>query len=1120
MAADDTTPPTVSSIDPVDAAMGVSLNKPIIATFSEAMDAATITNSTFNLTQGLTKVPGSVTTVNSTATFTPTNYLLAGTIYTVTITTGVMDLAGNPLASDYTWNFTTSTSSASAVVLGTAGDFVILAKTGISTTGTTGIVGDIGISPASFTYITGFGLIMDSSNEFSTSSIIDGKVYASDYAPPTPTKMTTTISDMETAYNVAAGAAPGYTELGAGTLSGLTLTAGVYKWSSGVTITTSITLTGSADDVWIFIIAGNLEVSSSVQIILAGAALPSNIFWIVAGQTTIGTTAVVQGTILDQTGIVIETGATVIGRALAQTAVTLDASSVLMPTDIVAPTVISTIPANSDTDVAVNSAVSATFNEPMAPTNITTTTFTLKHGSTSVAGTVTYSGVTAVFTPDADLIASTVYTATITTGAKDLAGNELASNYTWSFTTGVALDATPPTVSSVYPTNAATNVDLNIALSATFNEPMDPVSISITTFTLKHGSTAVSGIVTYSGVTTVFTPIGNLAASTVYIATITTGAKDLAGNALASNYTWSFTTGAAPDTTAPTVISTVPAISETGVILNSAISATFSEAMNPLKITTTTFTLKQGAMAVAGTVTYSGITAVFTPTNDLSGSSVYTATITIGAEDLAGNALASNYTWSFTTGVTPDTIAPTVISVDPTNGATSIALNSAISATFSEAMNPLKITTTTFTLKQGAMAVAGTVTYSGVIAVFTPTSALSASTVYTATITTGAKDLAGNAFASNYTCIFTTGVTPDTIAPTVISVDPTNGATSIALNKAISATFSEAMYPLSITTVSFTLKQGATAVAGTVTYSGVTAVFTPTSALSASTLYTATITTVAKDLAGNALASNYTWSFTTGAAEDEISPTVISTVPVSSATGIALNSAVSVTFSEAMNPLTITTVSFTLKHGATAVAGTVTYSGVTAVFTPTSALSASTVYTVTITTGIKDLAGNVLASSYVWTFTTGAAVDAVAPTVISTLPSSSGTDVSGNSSVSATFSEAMNPLTITAATFSLMQGTTVIAGTVTYSGVTAVFTPTVDLEEGTTYTATITIEVKDLAGNAMASEYTWTFTTTDGQDDSSSSGFPLWAIIVIIVAAVGAALFVIYSLVVKKPQKK
>jgi hypothetical protein len=223
-----------------------------------------------------------------------------------------------------------STARAVAPVdLGSAGQFTILAKTGISTTGVTSIVGDIGLSPAAASFITGFGLIMDPSTQFATSSLINGKAYASDFSAPTPAKMTAAIGDMQTAYTSAAGAAAGSTNLNGGTLTNLTLAPGVYAWGTNVMITGNLTLSGTSSDVWIFQIAGTLDVSSGIQIILSGGAQVTNVFWQVAGQTTLGTTSVFVGNILDQTAIVMNTGASLKGRALAQSAVTLDGNSVV-----------------------------------------------------------------------------------------------------------------------------------------------------------------------------------------------------------------------------------------------------------------------------------------------------------------------------------------------------------------------------------------------------------------------------------------------------------------------------------------------------------------------------------------------------------------------------------------------------------------------------------------------------------------------------------------------------------------------------------------------------------------------------------------------------------------------
>ena len=228
--------------------------------------------------------------------------------------------------------------SPSPVSLGSAGDFVILSTTGVSSTGTTRITGDIGVSPAAATYITGFGLVLDPSGTFSKTLLVTGRAYAADYTDPTPMKMTTAVGDMQTAYTDAAGRLnPNHTELYAGDVTGQTLTSGLYKWTTGVLVSAGgVTISGTSHDIWIFQIAGNLSLAKDANITLLGGASVSNIFWQVAGQAVMGTTAAMKGIILCQTAIVMNTGATLEGRALAQTAVTLDANTVTRPSAVTA----------------------------------------------------------------------------------------------------------------------------------------------------------------------------------------------------------------------------------------------------------------------------------------------------------------------------------------------------------------------------------------------------------------------------------------------------------------------------------------------------------------------------------------------------------------------------------------------------------------------------------------------------------------------------------------------------------------------------------------------------------------------------------------------------------------
>ncbi|MBB3169005.1 ice-binding family protein [Simiduia aestuariiviva] len=336
----DTTAPTVDSTDPLDGATAFALNRSVSANFSEELNPDTVNGTSFSLSDGTNAVDGIVTYSNKTATFNPDTDLLASTIYTATLSTAIADLASpaNTLAT-VVWSFTTGESAAqgpAAVNLRTAGNFVILTKTGITNVHTSAITGNIGASPIT-------AAAMD--NVFC--SEIVGTIYGSDAgytgsgaitcfagAAPDNTLVANAVLDMGTAYTDAAGrTTPDFTELHAGDISGQTLAPGLYKWGTGVLISTDVTLSGGANDVWIFQVAGDITQADGSSIVLAGGALAKNIFWQVGGGTgvAIGTTAHFAGIILAEKGITVNTGASVDGRLLSQTAVTLDQNAVTQP---------------------------------------------------------------------------------------------------------------------------------------------------------------------------------------------------------------------------------------------------------------------------------------------------------------------------------------------------------------------------------------------------------------------------------------------------------------------------------------------------------------------------------------------------------------------------------------------------------------------------------------------------------------------------------------------------------------------------------------------------------------------------------------------------------------------
>jgi hypothetical protein len=213
--------------------------------------------------------------------------------------------------------------------LGSAGNYVLMAKTGISNVTGSSIIGNLGVSPAAASYITGFSLVADSTNTFSTSSSVTGQVYAANYSPPTPSNLTTAVGSMETAYTDGAGRSnPDFNELATGSIGGLTLTPGLYTWTNTVTILDNVTISGSENDVWIFQVSGDISMAAAKSITLSGGAQAKNIFWIVAGEVVIGSSSHFEGIVLSKTAITLQTLASVNGRLYSQTHIALDNNSV------------------------------------------------------------------------------------------------------------------------------------------------------------------------------------------------------------------------------------------------------------------------------------------------------------------------------------------------------------------------------------------------------------------------------------------------------------------------------------------------------------------------------------------------------------------------------------------------------------------------------------------------------------------------------------------------------------------------------------------------------------------------------------------------------------------------
>ncbi|MGC2301788.1 Ig-like domain-containing protein [Candidatus Binatus sp.] len=445
------------------------------------------------------------------------------------------------------------------------------------------------------------------------------------------------------------------------------------------------------------------------------------------------------------------------------------------------PTPTATVTA-TDTSTATSTATATATSTATAtdtPTATATDTATATATSTATATDTATATATDTATATATATDTPTATATATSTATPTATSTATATATATSTATSTATATPTaTATAIAPTVFASapaivgcggqGMGTNQAITVTFSEPMNPASINGTTFTVTGpGVTPVTAALvlydTTNNIALFYPPIGGFAANTTFTATITTGAESAGLLPLAINYVFTFTTGAGPDTTPPLVSSTNPANLATLVGTNQKVVVTFDKGMDSTTITPTTFTLMgPGVTPVLGAVTYStiGDTATFTPSSALATGVTYTATVTTGVQDLSGNNLASNFVWTFTTGLATDTTAPTVTATNPANLAGSVGVDASVNATFDKAMDSSTLNPDTFTLTgPGATVVVGKVSYdvSDQIATFTPISLLASNTTFTATIT-GALDLVGNALATT-SWTFTTGLT-------------------------------------------------------------------------------------------------------------------------------------------------------------------------------------------------------------------------------------------------------------------------------------------------------------------------------------------------------------------------
>lgn len=411
-----------------------------------------------------------------------------------------------------------------------------------------------------------------------------------------------------------------------------------------------------------------------------------------------------------------------------------------------------------------------------------------------------------------------------------------------------------------------------------------------------------------------------------------------------------------------------------------------------------------------------------------------------------------------------DTTPPRVFSTTPYPDTVDVDVNIPILIEFSEAMD---IGSVTVSASPGVSFAAPTWAFEDTVATYTPVDPFSHDTAYS--ITVNGKDKAGNAMTA-MTFQFTTGAMPDTNPPTISSTTPADGAMNVATTTHLSVTFSKAM---DIGTVSVSSTPAYDFGPPTWDAENVTATFDmPAAELAAATTYEVTI--VGQDTGARDLAGSSTITFTTAAPPDSIPPTVINKSPADGATGVPINTSLSLTFSEPMNEASVEAA----FSASPAVTCTFLWDSTSTLMTcdPTADLSYGTSYTVTLGTGAQDANGNALAAAHSFGFTTAMAPDTTAPTITAVTPTHQSVGAARNTNISVTFSEPMDKASAQAA-FAITSPVGFSGGVFSWdaAGTTMTYNPPADFGYGIYVSWQLSTTAEDLAGNSLASNYARSF---------------------------------------------
>lgn len=766
-----------------------------------------------------------------------------------------------------------------------------------------------------------------------------------------------------------------------------------------------------------------------------------------------------------------------------------------------APIVTGINPFNSQKNVPLNSPIKVAFSKRVHPWTVSDGNFRIIDSETGqpVPGTKSLSadGRLATFKSAQQLIPTHSYYVMVTEGIVDMTGVPLNNPCDSYFTTGIDPDLTAPIVATV-PANGALDVPINSRLLVQFNEPVDQTSLNARSIVVSSNGSEVAGNFSLSNdnkvvIYEVAFP-GALPPNASCRIAVADTITDTAGNSLAQTSIADFTTGNSEDTSPPVVIGTSPFDGQYDVPTNSIVRIIFDERLLPLWTNSITVSFHNGWYweQAPGTVSLSadGRVAGFTPAQPLSSNTGYRIQLQPGIRDLAANPIGEQSPITFRTGDGMDLVPPQVVETNPVNTAQAVPTNSRLWVKFNEAIDQSSVNKDTIQISHGGTTVSGTFSFEQdqrtVFFQVSEPDLFLPNTLYDLKVTTEVRDSVGNPLSQEFTTCFTTGEEPDFEQPRIVASSPYNGQTDVPTNSVIHVVFSEPMDPLTLNNMNCYMGDNFQ-FGFSVSPDGRSITLTPPVELDPNYGYWFFVSENIRDKAGNALINPGVINFTTGAGPDSTPPVVLATSPADGAMDVPVNAVVTVRFSEVVDETTINEATIIVSRDGEPIEGNFSFDHDSdskyVRFRPADPRTflPHASYQLRVTTGVTNTGGKPLAIEHVSTFTTGNLEDLDAPQIISVSPADGAIDVSPFTSISVTFTEPINPITLNNATFRLIfenlpplsydsdPEAFIFPGAFTLSpdGKTVTFTPAYPILAGQSYRLQL-VRIEDLAANQLS----------------------------------------------------